>query len=256
MTRTILVTVVIASLAAPTMHADLTLTQSVTGKVLGMNPNQQTVVYIKGTKMRSESGDTVTLLDATSRQMILLNAKKKEAEVYDLAKLQADIQKTVGAGEPKVSMTPTGQKKEILGRSCDEYTMNVTMPMSMGGTEGMNVTMTGPVWVAKGAPGTQDYVTFYKTAAANGMFFGSPQQAKAQGAQMKSMTEMYRAFAEIAGVPYQHDMQIKFEGTGMMATMMNKMGGASSSTTVTAASTDPIPDEKFAIPAGYKTVNK
>jgi hypothetical protein len=217
--------------------------------------NGQTVTYIKGSKMRSENANSVFILDASSRQMIVLNDKKKEAEVYDMAKLQTDIQKATGATEPKVSFTPTGQKKELLGRSCDGYMLSISLPYTMG-NDTISLTMSGPAWIAKGAPGTKDYQSFYLMAAQHGLFFGSPQAAKAQGAQMKSTTEMYKAFAEAGGIPYQSEMEMKFEGSGMMAGMMNKMGGMSTSTTVTAVSTDPIPDEKFTVPAGWKTVNK
>jgi hypothetical protein len=247
-------TAVVMGLASAA-HADVTVTSTVGGKVMGRDMSGQSVHYIKGTKMRMETQNGVSILDAGTRQMIVLNDKKKEAEVFDMAKLGAEIQKNIGAVEPKVSFTPTGQKKDLLGRSCDGYMLTVTIPVTMG-NDTLNLTMTGPAWIAKGAPGTKDYIAFYLEAAKNGMFFGSPQQAKAQGGQMKSTTEMYKAFAGAGGIAYQNEMEMKFEGTGMMASMMNKMGGMTTTSTVTAVSTDPIPDDKFTVPAGYKTVNK
>lgn len=236
-------------------QADVTVTSTVSGKVLGRDMNAPSVTYIKGMKMRSETRDSVFILDAATRTMTVLNDKKKEAEVHDMAKLQAEVQKAVGGNAPKVSFTPTGEKKTVNGVSCDGYMLTVTVPMTMG-NDTMNMSMTGPAWIAKGAPGTKDYAAFYLAAAENGLFFGTPQQAKAQGAQAKSTVEMYRAFAAAGGIPYQSEMQMKFEGSGMMASMMNRMGSVSTSTTVTSISTDPIPDEKFSVPAGYKTVNK
>jgi hypothetical protein len=41
------------------------------------------------------------------------------------------------------------------------------------------------------------------------------------------------------------------EGTGQMAQMMSQMGGMTFTTKVTAITTDPIPDSKFALPEGY-----
>ena len=255
MKRTIAVGAMVAMGLTSTVSADVTLTATLGGKAMGRDIKGQSIQYIKGGKMRSETADTVTIFDATSRRMTVINDKKKEAEVYDMAKMAAEIQKTVGAGEPKVSFTPMGQKKELLGKACDGYTLTVTMPVTIG-PDTMNLTMTGPAWIAKGAPGSKDYIDFYMEAAKNGMFFGSPQQAKGAGGQMKSMTEMYRAFSQAGGIAYQSEMEMKFEGSGMMASMMNKMGGMTTSTTLTAVSTDPIPDEKFAVPAGYKVVNK
>jgi hypothetical protein len=248
-----------AILLAPTVsRADVTITATVSGKGMGAGGSMQSVTYVKGTKMRTEAGESVTIHDASTRQMIVLNMRKREAEIYDTAKLGAEMQKNFRGGEPRVEVTPTGGKKDILGRSCDEYTVMISVPMSQGdqAAAALTLTMSGPMWIAKGAPGSEDYAAFYKAAATSGLIFGNPQQAKNQGAQTKSTTEMYRAIADLAGVPYQMETQIKFEGSGMLAGMMNKTGGASTSMTVSAVSTDPISDDKFAVPAGFKTTNR
>lgn len=240
---------------ASAARADVTVKSAVTVKALGRDMNGQSVHYIKGTRMRSENENTIFIHDATARQMIVLNDKKKEAEVYDMAKLGAEIQKTIGTKEPTVTFTATGQKKDIQGRSADEYMLTITLPVTVG-SDTMNLVLSGPAWIAKGAPGTKDYTAFYKAAVENGLFFANPEQARAQGAQMKTTSEMYKAFAAAGGIPVQSEIQIKFEGTGMMAKMMSRMASASTTTMVTSISTDPIPDDKFGIPAGYKTVNK
>ena len=238
--------------ASSPLGADVTITSTVAGKGFAINDKtSQSISYIKGNKMRMEMGDFISILDATSRQMIVLNAKKKEAEIIDVTKMAADMQKNI-AGPPKVSLTPTGQSKTLLGRSCAEYTATIAVPMKMGDSV-INMTMSGPLWVAKGAPGSADYTAFYKAAAENGLFFGNPQLAKSQGAQLQSQTEMYRAIANLNGIPYQMDTQLKFEGGGMMGGMMNKMGGVAMSTAVTTVSTGALADDLFTIPAGYKT---
>jgi hypothetical protein len=232
--------------------ADVTITSIITGKGPGVKDSgTQTVSYIKGGKMRTEMGELISILDGDTRQMIVLDAKKKEAEIIDISKLAADMQKSI-VGEPKVSLTASGQTKTLLGRSCSEYALAIAVPMKMGSSE-MMISMSGPLWVAKGAPGTADYANFYKKAAANGLFFGNPQLAKAQGGQLKSQTEMYKAIAELGGIPYEINAEMRFEGGGMMAGMMNKLGSGRMVTTVTAVSTDPISADLFSIPAGYKT---
>jgi hypothetical protein len=249
----------VAPLAALTMvhsvvpaTADVTITSVSSGKgTMVKDGSAQSVSYIKGAKMRTEMGDLISILDADARQMIVLNPKKKEAEIIDIAELAADMQKTI-AGEPKVALTPTGQTKTILDRTCAGYTLSIAVPMKMGPSE-MTMTMSGPLWVAKGAPGSADYAGFYKKAAESGLFFGNPQLARAQGAQLKSQTEMYRAIAELGGIPYEIDATMRFEGGGMMAGMMNKLGGVGMTTTVTAVTTGPISDDLFSIPAGFKT---
>jgi len=247
----------VAILMAPSASwADVTISSTVSGKGMGAGGAGQSVTLVKGTKMRTELGESITIHDASSRQMIVLNTKKREAEIYDMAKVGAEMQKNLRGGEPRAEITATGQKKEILGRSCDEYSVMISMPMGQGDQAALTLTMTGPLWVAKGAPGSDDYAAFYTAAAENGIVFGNPQQAKNQAAQLKSTTEMYRGIAELKGVPYQMETQIKFEGSGVLANMMNKVGGVSTALTVSSVSTDPIPDDKFSVPPGYKTTSR
>jgi hypothetical protein len=64
----------------------------------GTGAGVQSVTYVKGTKMRTELGESITIHDASNRQMIVLNAKKREAEIYDMAKIGAEMQKNLCGG--------------------------------------------------------------------------------------------------------------------------------------------------------------
>jgi hypothetical protein len=132
--------------------------------------------------------------------------------------------------------------------------MEVSIPAMMGGEKGMKVVVTvaGPVWIVKGAPGTQDYMSFYKNAAEKGWFFTDPRQAMAQPGQAKAMAEMYRQIAATGGIPYEQEMTIKMSGDGQMAAAFAKMGNISMTTTVTSIDTAVIAADLFAVPAGYK----
>ena len=68
----------------------------------------------------------------------------------------------------------------------------------MGGNKDMTmmVTLAGPVWIVKDAPGTADYTAFYKAAVEKGWIFSDPRAAKGQPGQAKAMAEMYRQLAE------------------------------------------------------------
>ena len=48
--------------------------------------------------------------------------------------------------------------------------MAITMPSQMGPDPNMKmvVSLTGPVWIVKGAPGTDEWAAFYKAAAEKG----------------------------------------------------------------------------------------
>ena len=246
---------------ATSAFADVTVKYVTTGKgMMGMGGNFESSTSIKGNKMRTEAtvgGEaTITVLDLDTQQMISINPKKKEAEILDLNKFNADLEKTVGAAEAKVSVKANGQQKEILGRSCTGYTVSIAMPMSMGEGMQMTMVMTGPMWLAPGVPGSDDFSAFYRAAAQKGFFFTNPQQAKAQPAQAKGMAEMYKAVAELRGIVYEQEINIKIEGEGPMAAMMAKMGGSAMTMTVTSVATEALSADLFAVPAGYKTKTK
>jgi hypothetical protein len=68
------------------------------------------------------------------------------------------------------------------------------------------------------------------------------------------MTMMYKTLAE-AGMPMESEIKTTFDGTGMMGSMMKKMG-FTMSTTVTSISADSLSDDLFTVPAGWKIKSK
>ena len=65
--------------------------------------------------------------------------------------------------------------------------------------------------------------------------------------------KMLSEIKSIEGVAYATELAFSFEGKGMMAQMMNKMGGMTMTSEVTDVSAAPIADSVFEVPAGYKT---
>jgi len=247
----------LVSVASPSF-ADVTVKSSMVGKGMGAAGNMTSVTYIKGTKMRTEMvmGDTtrVSIFDLDSQKMYTFDLKKKEADSYDIQKMGAEMQKAVQVDGMKASVKANGKTKTIAGKTASGYDTEISIPATMGGADGMKmtVTLTGPAWIVKGAPGTQDYMNFYKTAVDKGWFFSDPRQAKAQPGQAKAMAEMYKQMAATGGIPYEQEMNVKMSGDGPMAAMFAKMGNISMTTTVTSVETTPLAADLFAVPAGYK----
>lgn len=239
-------------------YADVTVKSTVSGKGMGMSGTMPTVTYIKGSKMRTETtmGDTtrVSIFDLDAQKMYSFDLKKKEADVFDMQRMSAEISKNVQINDMKASLKPNGKTKEIAGKTATGFDMEVTLPASFGGEKGMQMTvsMSGPLWVVKGAPGTQEYLNFYKSAVEKGWFFNDPRAAKAQPGQAKAMAEMYRQLASTGGIAYEQEMNIKMSGEGPMAAMFAKMGNITSTTTVTSVETTTLAADMFAVPAGYK----
>jgi hypothetical protein len=260
MVRSLCTAAFIGLLATPTF-ADVTLKSTMSGKGFGKMADGESVAYISGLKMRTDStfGGTPTsiIIDLEAQKFISINHKKKEAQVYDMAKFRQDLDQAMKQGEAKASLKPNGEKRDVSGRACTGYDMNVAVPFAMGGGgEGMEMTMvmSGPVFIAKGAPGSAEFAKFYLAAAEKGFIASDPRQAKGAASQTKGMTELYKAIAETGGIPYLMETGVKIEGAGPMAGMMSKMmGGSGFTQTITSVETVAIPADKFGIPADYKT---
>lgn len=255
--RTIFIAAIFPLTAIPA-SADVTVRLKNSGKgAMGAAMSGETTQQIKGAKMRTDQtfgGDpTSTIIDAAGQQMIVLNHKKREAETYDMAKLSQEIASATGAGEITASVTPTPRTREVAGTTCTDHDVRMAIPTQMG-QDTVTMVMSGVACLATGGPGATDYATFFRTAAEKGLFFGDPRGAKAQPGQARGMAALYRDMANL-GVPYFTELQMKFEGTGMMAEMMNKMGGMVMTTEVVSISEGAIAEDQFEVPADY-TVRK
>ena len=243
--------------------ADVTVKMSVTASGMGASGKTSGVAYIKGNKMRSDlqmgNKTQTTIFDLDAQKMFVFESGKKEADVWDMADFSKNVGSVVDTTQMKGSIKPNGQTKQFGSYTAAGYDMLITGPAPMGGNKEMMMTLTlsGPVWIVKDVPGAADYASFYKAAVEKGFIFGDPRAAKAQPGQARAMAEMYRQFAEIGGIAYETDMQIKIgasgEGPGgFMGGMLAKMGNISSKTTVEDVQMGALSDDLFAPPAGYK----
>jgi hypothetical protein len=192
--------------------------------------------------------------------MYMFDSKKREADVWDMAAFSAEMAKSVDISGLKASIKPNGQKKPFGSHNADGYDMDITVPAQLGGNKDMTMTinMTGPVWIVKNAPGAADYARFYKTAAERGWIFGDPRAAKGQPGQAKAVAEMYKQFADIGGIAYEMDMQMKMGGGAgnPLGGMLSRLGNVQMTTIVDDVQTGPLSDDLFAPPAGYKLNQK
>ena len=260
MFRSLCTAAIVGLLATPAL-ADVTLTSAMTGKGFGKMADGESVSYISGLKMRTDStfggSPTSIIIDLEAQKFISLNHKKKEATVHDMAKFREDLEKTIKGAEAKSSLKPNGETREVSGRSCTGYDMNVAVPWAMGEGMEMTMVMSGPVFIAQGAPGSDDFKRFYLAAAEKGFIASDPRAAKSAAQQTKGMTALYKAIAETGGIPYLMETSVKIEGGGPMAGVMGKMmGGAGFSQTITDVTTDAITADRFEIPADYKVKNQ
>jgi hypothetical protein len=249
--------VVFAAFWVAPVLADVTIKQAVDGKVMGFSGKGTSTTYIKGNRMRIETvlGDRtqVMIFDVDAQKLYVVDMRRKQVDAWDMAAFAAQIEKSVDIQGAKGSIKPNGQSKQIGGRTASGYDMAMSMQAAMAGSKDLNmtVTMQGPAWIVKGAPGSADFSRFYKAAADKGFIFGDPQAAKAQPGQAKALAEMYRQFADIGGIPYETQMDIKMSGEGPMA-MVARMGNATMTQVVESVDTAALADDLFVPPAGFK----
>ncbi len=252
---------VVMSIAAAAASADVTIRQTTDGKALGMNGVSNSVTYIKGARMRVETefgGKTrVSIFDLDQQKLFAFEPGKKDVDAWDMASLSAEVGKSVNAGAMTSSFKPNGQKRDVGGKSATGYAIQIAIPVTIGGEGGLRSTVrnTGTVWVVKGAPGTADYVNFYRQAAEKGWIFSDPRVAKGQPGQARAMAVMQRPLAAAGGLPYETDMAIQIEGEGPLAAMAS-MGNSTFKTVVQSVDTADLADELFAPPAGAKLKSK
>jgi hypothetical protein len=243
-------------------YADLTLKQTIGGKGLGMASQGAGTTYFKGARMRSDVviGDRTqtTIFDLDGQKLYIFDSRRKEADVWDMAAFAAELSQHVDAEGMKVSLAPTGQTKMIAGQNAERYDLEITVPASMGGTKDMSmvVTLSGPTWIVKDAPGSADYLRFYKAAAEKGWILSDPRAAKGSPGQARAMTEMYKQLAEAGGIAYETDIQIKMNASGgggnPLGGLLSRIGNISATSTVQSVETGPLDDALFMPPAGYK----
>ncbi len=259
MTRTIPAAVLAFALGAAA-HADVTMKQTNTGKGLGMSGETTSTTYIKGLKMRvdGEVGkkSSTTIFDVDNQKMYVLDPKKKEAAVWNMATVTQEISQAVSADGMRASIKPNGQKKPIAGHEADGYDMEIVVPATVGGGMQVTIVLTGVTWMAKGAPGAAEYAAFYSGAAEKGWIFSDPRAAKGSPGQAKAMAQMHAEFAKIGGVPYESNWDIKPQADGMMGGLMSKMGGLSMITITDSVVVGPLADDLFQVPADYKVSEK
>jgi hypothetical protein len=233
-------------LASPA-SADLGMTMTMSMNVGGMAVNATMEARVKASKMRSDikmmQRDLSVFFDAAAKQVWMANHATKEITSPDPAGMAGNF--PVVFGDAAVSMKPTGQTRELLGRTCQGYVLEMTVPMAAG-SETITMRMSGTVWIAGSGPGVEEFKAVSRAAAESGF----STSFMAQGPTMKGAVEMQKAMAD-AGIPLAQEFHMTMEGTGQAAAALAQFGNMTMATTVTALSTDPIPDEVFSLPAGY-----
>lgn len=237
--------------------ADLSMTGRSTVVAMGMQGIGQEGVWLKDTQIRRD------LIDRGKAYSHLYNLKKHEitvidhsqrlAQVYAMSKLNQETDATVSSKDLKLELKPTGRSRTLQKWNCVEHNLDAAMPAEVGG-EKVSFTMTGNVWLARDTAEQKEVAEFIQAAKNPNFFMGIPALAKSSPQQARGMSEMVRRMASM-GLLCAVDVKTKYEGSGRMAALSNKLDSRIS-LTYEQYGTAPLKAEVFDIPNGYRIERK
>ena len=276
--------------AGLTARADFSFTQSTkaAGGMMAAAAPTVTKTYLKGQKMKVDSGSTVMILDFDAQTITNIDPTQK---TYSVKKF-SDVSETMSkAGmDVNVDVKDTGQRKTINGFNASEVVMSVEMDSPDSRQQGMKMRMEVHIWVSPDVPGGQELRAFYER---NLPKFPWAAMTSARGSQsmQKAMADLQRKMADVKGVPVLQVIKMSAGGNeAQMAQMQQGMaqaraqleemkkqgklppqmeetlkrmsGGAAGSslfeTTMESSnfSSSAIPDSVFAVPAAYQQTER
>jgi hypothetical protein len=209
------------ALAAQADFSYTTTSNATGGSMAAMAGNMNTSgkVFLKGSKMRNDTGSTSTIIDFDAQTITTLNHQAKTATVQkisDMAAKSSDM-------SVKIEVKETGQTKSINGYNAKELLMTMDMDMPQLQQAGMGkMQMEMQLWLSSDVPGIGEQRDFYKKNMDRfpfaAMAGGNPQMAQA-------MAQMQKKLAEMNGVPVETVIKVKPAG-GAGAPAMPQMSPA------------------------------
>jgi hypothetical protein len=246
--------------------------------------NRTTKHYLKGQKMKMDSGETAIIFDFDAQTFTSINNTNKTYKVTPFSEL-GQAAKGLDA-DVSVDVKETGQKKDINGYPCREVIMTIAVDMQSGRGQGMKVQMEMDTWISSDVPGAGEVRAFYQR---NGSKF--PWSAMTGGpggnsSMQKAIADMQRKMTDLGGIMVLQIMRVKMPGMQMTPDQQAKMaqsqakldqlkqtnpqayemaqkamagrmgggaggGGMEATTESSGFSSAGVPDSVFAIPAGY-----
>lgn len=245
-------------LSARSLSADVLITETVAAQAGDRNLPGTRSTYIKGTQMRIDTvqgkDSASTLYDLRDNVTIALDARKKRADVRDIAARNARLEQVYPRARTMTNLMATGTTRDIAGTSCAEQTFTIRVPMTKDGD--LAFMLTGSACIANDAPGANDYAAFARAAIERQVVLGPASDNRIVLALARGQTELYRALADVGGIPYRVDMKMDVDGRGMLASMVRRLVSGSRTSTVTTVTAAPLDDSTFAVPAGWKRERK
>jgi len=252
-----LVLALVSSMVALTATADLSLTGRSTVVAMGMQGNGQEGIWLSGQQIRRDLIDRGKayshLYDLKKNEIAVIDHSQRLATIYMMASLNQQTDAKVSSKDLKLDVKATGRSHPLQKWKCAEYSIDAAMPAEVGG-EKVSFTLNGNVWLARDTAEQKEVAAFITAAQTPEFFMGIPALAKSSPTQARGMSEIVRRMAPM-GLLCAVDVKTKYEGTGRMAALSNKLDSRISLTYQQYGSA-PLKPEVFEIPKGYRVERK
>ena len=247
---------VLATFSAPA-RADLSLTGRSSVLAMGMQGVGQESLWLRKTKLRRDLIDRGKayshLYDLSTREITVIDHSLRQASVFTMSALNQDADARFSSRDLRLDLTPTGRRHQLQSWNCAEHKIFAAMPAEVAG-EKVSFEMTGTLWLARNAPEQGETAAFGRAAQEPDFFMGIPALAKKSPGQAQGMSEIVRRLAPM-GLLCAVDVETRYQGSGRMAELSRKMQSRIA-VTYEKYATDPLKDDVFAIPPGYRVVRQ
>ena len=250
-------TILALILAAPSF-ADVTIKQTMNGKALGFSGETSGTTYIKGNKMRTDAvvgnRTQTTIFDLDAQKLYMFDSKKKQADVYEMATFAAEIAKTVDMSAGTMSFTAERSDQANRRPYCGRLRCRNLDAGRHGGQRGdddeRHVGRSG--LDGGGRARRRRLRSFLQRRRREGLdFLRSARSAGPAGAGESDGRDV--SANRCASAAFRtRTLEMKLSGSGPMAAMMARMGGANFTTVIDAVETAALSDDLFVPPADYK----
>jgi hypothetical protein len=275
--------------ASLTLRADFSYstTMKLPGGGMAATPgmNRVTKTYLKGQKMKIESGASVMILDFDAQTSTYIDSSQKTYRVSKFSDLGEPLSKP--GQDVHIDVKDTGQRKAINGYNASEMVLSVELDNPTGRQAGMKMRMEVDFWISSDVPGAQELRAFYQRNAAKfpwGAMAGDG--GRGNPGMRNAMVELLRKMSDMKGVPVLEVIKVGGGNDAQQAQMQQGMaqaraqleemkrqgkltpqmeealkrlnagasGGSMFETTMESSdfSASPIPDSAFGIPADYQ----
>lgn len=206
-------------------------------KIATMGRSMKTVTRVSGDRMRTESGDSIQIVDLAAEKTYEIDSKKKTYSVTTFAEMKKKMEQAMAQAQtaPKpqsgkdapqaktsvdIKVSETGNQQTIRGFACKQYLMEMDLKLKdeKNKQEGTLESLM-ELWLTKDAPGTEEIQAFYSKMASK---LGTAQVGRQMLAQMNqgagdSSAAMIRMSSEVKKMDGQAIRSVFYFGSAEAA---------------------------------------